>query len=103
MRIRTLSHKLCLTALVIISVILGLHSTSAAQICSSGVCVTTWQQDTGVPDISVGGVYRTGENLMESSITASTFNNNGFGRVARPMILAAMPTWMGRSTPSRWS
>ena len=68
MKTRALGNKLCLSALVTISAVLSLHLQAAAQICNIGVCVTTWQQDTGVPDISAGGVYRTGENLMESAI-----------------------------------
>jgi hypothetical protein len=48
MRIRALGYNLSLFALVTISV-LSLHLTAAAQICSSGVCVTTWQQDTHLP------------------------------------------------------
>jgi hypothetical protein len=79
MRIRTLGRKLCLFAFVTLAV-LSFNLTAAAQICNSGVCVTTWQQDTGVPDISAGGAYRTGENLMESALTAP-FNNPGFGKI----------------------
>jgi hypothetical protein len=45
MRIRALGYNLSLFALVTISV-LSLHLTAAAQICSSGVCVPTWQRDT---------------------------------------------------------
>jgi hypothetical protein len=78
--LRALGYKLCLFAFLTV-VVLGFHLTATAQICSSGVCVTTWQQDTGVPDISAGNVYRTGENLMEGGITASTFTNNGFGQI----------------------
>ena len=80
MRIRTLRYNPCLFACVTISVVLSLHLTAAAQICSTGVCVTTWQQDTGVPDIGAGNVYRTGENLMESALTAP-FNSPGFGKI----------------------
>ena len=82
MKIRTLGYQLSLFAFVTLYAVLGLHLTAAAQqICNGGVCVTTWQQDTGVPDLSAGGVYRTGENLMESTIVATTFNNNGFGQI----------------------
>jgi hypothetical protein len=84
MKTRALGNKLCLSALIAISAALCLHLQAAAQqICTSStsVCVTTWQQDTGVPDITAGGVYRTGENLMESTIVATTFNNNGFGQI----------------------
>jgi hypothetical protein len=84
MRIQILGDKLCVLILVIVFAVLTLHFTAAAQqICTSttSVCVTTWQQDTGVPDVSAGGVYRTGQNLMESTIVATTFNNNGLGQI----------------------
>lgn len=62
MRIKTWMYELCLSAFVIISAILVLHSTAAAQICSSGVCVSTWQQDTGVPDISAAAFQSSGSS-----------------------------------------
>lgn len=77
MRTRTLVFEVCLFVFVIISAVLSLQLTAAAQICNSGVCITTWQQDTGVPDVAAGGVYRTGQNLLESKINPSTLNNVG--------------------------
>jgi hypothetical protein len=50
MKIPVLWLKVCLFAFVAISVVLTFQLTVAAQqICSSGVCVTTWQQDTCAP------------------------------------------------------
>ena len=50
-------------------------------LCQSGhVCVTTWQQDTGT-DISSGYSYRTGQNLSESVITASSITTDTFGKL----------------------
>lgn len=94
MRIQTLGNNLCFFAFVIVVAVLSLHFTAAAQqICTSStsVCVTTWQQDTGVPDVSAGGVYRTGENLMESTIVAGTFNSNGFGQICSTDTVAGGP------------
>jgi hypothetical protein len=42
---------------------------SAQNLCSTGVCVTTWQNDT----------YRTGDNLNESTLSRSTISKNLFG------------------------
>ena len=49
-------------------------TSSSAQLCPSGtVCVTTWQQDT--PSVCAGCADRTGDNLSESMITASSIQN----------------------------
>src|SRR5579872_2514077 len=49
--------------------------------CSdSSVCVLTWQQDTST-DIGTGYVYRTGQNLSESVITASSISTDSFGQL----------------------
>ena len=56
---------------------------AAAQLCPSGannLCVTTWQQDSGT-DIGSGYAYRTGENLLESTITYSSIQTDNFGQL----------------------
>jgi hypothetical protein len=52
---------------------------AASTICNQGVCVQTWQQDTGVPGVGSGYSYRTGENLNETTITAENFPSD-FGQ-----------------------
>ncbi|SPE44534.1 exported hypothetical protein [Candidatus Sulfotelmatobacter sp. SbA7] len=48
--------------------------------CNTGVCVLTWQQDTGT-DIGSGYSYRTGQNLSESAITYSSITTDNFGQL----------------------
>src|SRR5271166_1843072 len=78
----------------------GASSVSAAQqLCPQNtVCVTTWQQDTGVPSVAPGYAYRTGQNLNESTITYSSIVSDNFGQLcsaqldgqvyAQPLVLA---------------
>ncbi|MGO9648064.1 MAG: hypothetical protein ACLPOO_08415 [Terriglobales bacterium] len=49
-------------------------------LCNTGVCVLTWQQDTGT-DITSGYSYRTGQNLSESTITYSSITTDNFGQL----------------------
>jgi hypothetical protein len=52
-------------------VVVFLAFTSSAQtLCSTGVCVVTWQNDT----------YRTGNNLSESTLTYNTISKTTFGQ-----------------------
>ncbi|MGA8763209.1 MAG: hypothetical protein WB562_10125, partial [Candidatus Sulfotelmatobacter sp.] len=72
---------------------------TAQEIGGTGVSVLTWQQDK--PSFCAGCVYRTGQNLAESSITYSTINTGTFGQVckvaldgqvyAQPLIVTAVP------------
>jgi hypothetical protein len=42
----------------------------------TGVCVLTWQQDTGLDTACSECIYRTGENLDEGTLTASAIKQN---------------------------
>jgi hypothetical protein len=42
----------------------------------TGVCVLTWQQDTGLNTTCSGCIFRTGENLDEPALTASAIKQN---------------------------
>jgi hypothetical protein len=76
-------------------------------LCQTGhVCVTTWQQDTGT-DIGSGYSYRTGQNLSESVITASSITTDTFGKLcsanldgqvyAQPLVVTDV-NWRGLGT-----
>jgi len=58
----------------------GRSEAQTQNLCNSGVCVLTWQQDTGT-DIGQGYSYRTGQNLSELSITASSITSDNFGQL----------------------
>jgi hypothetical protein len=55
-------------AAVIVVVFLAVATapSSGQTLCSTGVCVTTWQNDT----------YRTGDNLNESTVTYNTITHS---------------------------
>jgi hypothetical protein len=92
--------RVCFSAVLLVSLFsLASRSLAAQTMCSSGVCVKTWQQDTGT-DITTGYAYRTGQNLNESVVTAEAFKNNSnfdFGQLcsqnldgqvyAQPLVL----------------
>jgi hypothetical protein len=68
--------RVCLSAVLLVSFYsLASHPSVGQTMCSSGVCVKTWQQDTGT-DIASGYAYRTGQNLSESVVTAEALKNN---------------------------
>jgi hypothetical protein len=52
-------------------------SAQTQALCNTGVCVLTWQQDTGT-DMTSGFSYRTGQNLSEPTITYSTITDRQF-------------------------
>jgi hypothetical protein len=58
-------------ALAVVLVAVATAPSSAQNPCSSGVCVTTWHNDT----------YHTGDNLSESSITPSSITTDNFGQL----------------------
>src|SRR5271170_2651667 len=49
--------------------------------CSAGtgVCVLTWQQDTGLNTTCAGCIFHTGENLNEPTLTAAAMQEQDFG------------------------
>ena len=57
--------------LVVVFLAFATASSSAQTLCSSGVCVLTWQND----------AYRTGDNLSESTITSSSITTDDFGQL----------------------
>jgi hypothetical protein len=74
----------CFVFLALLALLLAVASAGAkAQTgpCSTGtgVCVLTWQQDTGLNTTCVGCVYHTGENLSEPTLTASVLQTQNFG------------------------
>ncbi len=75
--------------------------------CNTGVCVLTWQQDTGT-DIGSGYAYRTGQNLSEATITYSSIVTDNFGQLcsvsldgqvyAQPLIVKHV-NWQNQVPP----
>jgi hypothetical protein len=60
--------------------LMWLAAPAAAQtLCSTGLCVTAWQQDT--PSLCSGCAYRTGANLTETVINNSSIQNGTFGQL----------------------
>lgn len=59
----------------------GTPSRAQTAPCSpgTGVCVLTWQQDTGLDTACSGCIYRTGENLAEPTLTAAALQTQNFG------------------------
>jgi len=57
--------------LVVVFTAFAIAPSSGQTLCSTGVCVTTWQNDT----------YRTGDNLNESTLTYNTISPNTFGHL----------------------
>jgi hypothetical protein len=68
---------LCVLAVLLAGLLLFAATPATAQLCSTGVCVTTWQQDT--PSLCAGCAYRTGANLSEGQLTSNTIQNDNFG------------------------
>ncbi|HLW87869.1 MAG TPA: hypothetical protein VKR57_05215 [Terriglobales bacterium] len=56
----------------------GMRSSAQTTPCSpgTGVCVLTWQQDTGLDTTCTQCIYRTGENLNEGALTASAIEQS---------------------------
>lgn len=67
----------CLGA-ILLAVFLGAAGTqsNAQNMCSTGVCVLTWQNDT----------YRTGNNLNESTITPDSITTDKFGKLCSAQL-----------------
>jgi hypothetical protein len=57
--------------LVVVFLAVAVARSSGQTLCSTGVCVTTWQNDT----------YRTGDNLNEGTLTYNTITKNTFGQL----------------------
>lgn len=79
MKLRASVRQSC-AVIVFVGVILASSAkfaTAQSQICNQGVCVKTWQQDTGTTT-PPGFSYRTGENLRESIITPASFHQQDF-------------------------
>jgi hypothetical protein len=81
-----LGSKVVRCGLLVLSLALFLSLASArakAQTtpCSpgTGVCVLSWQQDTGLETSCPDCVYQTGENLEEPTLTASAIQKENFG------------------------
>ncbi len=77
---------------VIVFLTVVIASSGAQTLCSTGVCVLTWQNDT----------YRTGNNLSESRITPSSILTDTFGKIcavnldaqvfAQPLVVTNVKT-----------
>src|SRR5579863_3048365 len=52
------------------------HAQTAPCSPGTGVCVLTWQQDTGLDTTCTQCIYRTGENLNEGALTASAIEQS---------------------------
>jgi hypothetical protein len=74
------SLPVCASAILLILVFAVATVKTSAQtqaLCNTGVCVLTWQQDTGT-DMTSGFSYRTGQNMSEPTITYSTITDRQF-------------------------
>jgi hypothetical protein len=77
------ARQICLlAALILLFAVAARRSNAQSTPCQagSGVCVLTWEQDTGV-NICPGCAYRTGQNLQESVITPISILSDGFGQL----------------------
>jgi hypothetical protein len=70
--------QFCVLAVSLIGLVCFAAAPAAAQLCSTGLCVTAWQQDT--PSLCTGCAYRTGANLTETVINNSSIQSN-FGQL----------------------
>ena len=55
------------------------HAQTAPCSPGTGVCVLTWQQDTGLDTTCSECIYRTGENLNEPTLTSGALEKQNFG------------------------
>src|SRR5579863_107052 len=55
------------------------HAQTAPCSPGTGVCVLTWQQDTGLDTTCSECIYRTGENLNEPALTSGALEKQNFG------------------------
>ena len=104
---RALSVRFSILAVSLLSLLslTATHSAAQGGPCTSAttICITTWQQDTGVDGVCSGCSYRTGLNLSEGSLVAN--NLNTFGELCSQQLdgqVYAQPlVATGRHNPKR--
>src|SRR5271170_5030331 len=78
---KVLRCGLLVVSLVLLFSLAGARAQAQTAPCATGtgVCVLSWQQDTGLETSCSGCVYQTGENLEEPTLTASAIQTENFG------------------------
>jgi hypothetical protein len=68
-------------SLVLLLAVTNVRAKAQTAPCSAGtgVCVLTWQQDTGLNTSCAGCIFHTGENLNEPTLTAASMQEQNFG------------------------